>query len=281
LNIFKRTIDHTSRSDVFKIIPIGDSHIGNIGFYRERLIEDVKRIAEDDNAYTVLMGDICESITIADKRFDPRSIDKRYHVTDLSHLIRRQLEDAVDYLAPLKGKVLGVLAGNHEEKIRLTAYYDVSLELARELNAPYLGYDGFIRLNFIRRTPNSTKQNSRCVETIDIYANHGHGGGRRNGSKVNVLDDASNIFDCDIVYMGHGHKKIIAPPMVRLGLDKNCNLVQKKKYSVMTGSFLKGYVEDATTYVEKQLYTPADLGTVTTYIRPGVDGSEKRIWFEM
>ncbi len=36
----------------------------------------------------------------------------------------------------------------------------------------------------------------------------------------------------------------------------------------MTGSFLKGYVEDSSSYVERQGYMPNDIGVVKIMIKP-------------
>ena len=198
MEIVKKTVRYKSRSELFEVWPIGDCHLGNIGCDVKKLKETVDLIKDNPRAYVILMGDICESITMSDKRFDPRSIDKHYHITDLSHLIRRQLDDAIEILLPLKGKILGALAGNHEEKIRLTSSYDISSELARALDTPYMGYNGFINLNFSRQT---SPKHTAWTQYV-FYIHHGHAGGRRSGSKINALEDAAHIFDCDCVIQG-------------------------------------------------------------------------------
>jgi hypothetical protein len=140
-----------------------------------------------------------------------------------------------------------------------------------------MGYDGFIKLYFKR----TKKHEDAGRNSFTFYVHHGHAGGRRSGSKINCLEDAAHIFDCDIVIQGHGHKKIIAPPILRLGINQQAKLIQKKQYAIMSGSFLKGYMPEATTYVEKALYAPSDLGTIQILLRPGANSNEKQIEFRM
>ena len=236
--------------------------MGNAGCDLDELKKVIEYIKARDHTYWLGLGDYIDAIVVNDaKRFDPRSIDQSYKIADLSNLIRDQIKYIIDLLKPIAGRGLAVFCGNHEEHIRLHYYYDVLLELARELSLPAMGYDGFVRLHFHR-----TKSEGR--NSFDIYATHGFGGSRRSGGKVNKLEDLCYHFDADIIMVGHEHKKIIAPPVLRLGLNNACQLIQKKQLAVMTGSFLRGYVEGHTSYVERNGYPPTDLGVVKISIAP-------------
>lgn len=208
------------------------------------------------------MGDYCECINIDDKRFDPQSIDPNYNIKSLSRLVSQQIDDITFLLKPIANKCIGLLTGNHEETIRLRYHRDVGYDIAKELNIldRYVGYDGWIRLIFTRNKRDSTM--------FTIYASHGFGGARKSGPKVNRLEDVAHVFDADIIILGHEHKKIIAPPVLKLGLNQLGDLIQKRQFALMSGSYLRGYNRKATTYVEKKGYPPADLGTVTISLKP-------------
>ena len=65
---------NVSRSDVFRLVPIGDVHLGAAACDESRLVEVVKGIAADDRAYWVGLGDYCEFINMQDRRFDARTL---------------------------------------------------------------------------------------------------------------------------------------------------------------------------------------------------------------
>jgi hypothetical protein len=128
-----------------------------------------------------------------------------------------------------------------------------------------IGYDGFIRVRFIR---NKSTDSAPASHVFVIYASHGFGGSRTSGPKVNRLESVAHSFDADIIILAHEHKKVIAPPIIKLGLSERGDLIQKKQLAVMSGSFLKSYVKGATSYAEKSGYPPSDLGTVKIYVTP-------------
>ena len=266
MEIVAKTIEtRYTRTETVEIIPLGDLHLGNVGCDLDKFSEYVDYIKRKPNAYAILMGDMVESITPEDKRFDPKSIDKKYRIHDLTNLVDKQLHDLMEVLEPIKGKVLCVLQGNHEETVRLKHYVDIGLALARALKAPYMGYDGFLSLSFTGNGPTKSRRNKAI-----FYLSHGYGGGtgKRSGGKVNKLEDAARIFACNCVILAHDHRMIISPPSIRLSLDRANNLIQEKQYAIMSGSFLKGYVPGSTSYIEKFCGTPHDLGTIICTIYP-------------
>ena len=264
MEIIDYTIDYNSANDVIDIIGLGDIHLGNVGCDKKHLQEIIDYIKGKKNCYWLGMGDMVETINVNDKRFDPKSIDPSYRIADLDDLSTKQFADICKMLRPIKDKCIGLLTGNHEETSRLHYYRDVTLDLCRELNTQYLSYDAFIRLKF--------KRNSRPSGGLiyTIYATHGFGGSRRNGPKVSRLEDLAAAFDADIIMVGHEHKKIIAPPITKLRCPHEgaLRLESRKQLAIMTGSFLKGYIPGAITYVEKKGYAPADLGVVKIMIKP-------------
>jgi hypothetical protein len=267
MKIAYKSIIYTSRSEHFNIIPLGDIHLGNVGCDIGKLQEIVKYIKEHPRCYWIGLGDYIEAINPIDPRFDPQSIDPCYNIKSLSNLIQTQIHDILSLLKPIRHKCLALCIGNHEETVRLRYYYDIGLELARELKTTLLGYNGFVRLQFIRKS-NSQAKPQHIIYTV--YCSHGFGNARKSGSKINRIEDVAHYIDADIIILAHEHKKIIAPSILKIGINNVGEVVQKKQIGVMAGSFLRGYVENATTYVEKKGYAPSDLGVVKLILKPDI-----------
>ncbi len=159
--------------------------------------------------------------------------------------------------------------GNHEETVRKYHHWDITQHLAYELKVPYLGFCAFIRLNFKRHTGDS-----KAVTQYIIYATHGFGGSRKSGAKINRIEDLCHFFESDIVLIGHEHKKIYTT-VTRLSIShiKTPRLVHRKTVGVMTGCFLRGYIDNGQNYVERAGYSPTDLGVVKLYL----NGVEKDV----
>lgn len=269
MEITKKEITYASRSEHFNLVGLGDIHLGNAGCDLKKLKEITDWIKSTPRTFWIGTGDYIDCINIADPRFDPYSIDPAYNIKNLSRLIPQQIEDILTYLRPIKHKCLAMVTGNHEENIRLRYNFDVGYEISKDLKSPLLGYDGWVMLQFTRKTPNQTCEKSQ-ITTYLIYVSHGFGGARKSGAKVNRLEDVASYMDADIIILGHEHKKIIAPPIIKLTLTKEGKLCYRKQIAVMAGSFLRGYTEGATSYVERKGYSPADLGIVKIMLKPDI-----------
>lgn len=276
MQITEYTIHRKTKSEheQFILIPIGDIHLGSAGCDQAKLKETIKFIETNSHAYWIGMGDYIEAINPSDPRFDPYSIDPSYNIKDLSSLITTQVEDIKAYFRPIKDKCICLLTGNHEEKVRTRYYRDVTLEMANEFNVKYIGYTGFIRMRFKNPTGNGRR-------VFDIYAEHGYGGGRTSGPKVNKLESLARKFDVDLILSAHVHQKVIAPPIIRISVDhRNQKLVARKTHAITTGSYKKAFVLNADSYEEKFGYGPSDLGSIKIRLYPRYR-LEKEIIIEM
>lgn len=263
MRVVRKEFTFPARKAKFGIVPIGDSHLGNVGFDKKKFQEVVDWVKDDPSIYWIGTGDYIDCINPADKRFDPESVGPEYTIKDLSRLIPQQIDDLARLLDPIKKKCLCLVVGNHEEHIRLKFNFDIGYELSKRFNAPLLGYDGWLQL-LLKRNVNRSNGDHRGLPSVtyNIYISHGFGGGRSTGPKINRLEEVATYMDADLIILGHGHKRIVAPPILKICLDRNGNVRTRKQIAVMAGSFLKGYVEGSTTYVEKQGYHPSDLGTI-------------------
>jgi len=257
------SIPYRSKKDVFKLTPIGDIHLGNVGCDEEALKEVVRMVAEDENHYTIYMGDMADCITPTDKRFDATELaewaaDPRI----IGRLADAQYERIHSILSPIPSeRVLGIINGNHENTIKFKHFRDLALDLARTLKIPYMGEQGFVKLAFTRHAANTRG----AVSRFDLFATHGSGSSRRIGGKVNKVTDIGAFVDADIILCGHMHDKIVIRNSM-LRLDTRGNLASKDRLFAITGTFLKTYGHDG--YGARNLYAPTSIGVPTICIEP-------------
>jgi hypothetical protein len=259
MNIVDYTINCKSRSDVFKLIPIGDIHYGTKNCDVKKLDGLISWIATQPNVYWIGMGDMVEAINYSDKRFDPRNILPELQ-NSLDNLPSAQAFKLAKKFNCIKHKCIGLLEGNHEETVRLRYHLSITDLLADKLETKNLGYNCFIRLYF-NRTGN--------IKTVMIYATHGFGGGRKPGGQVNNITDIARDFESDIYLFGHVHNKIgIDRERLEVNHKGKAILYARKKVFAITGSFYNAYVVGCKSYAEKMGYSPNPTGIVKITIEP-------------
>lgn len=248
-----------SRNNWVDVVPIGDIHLGNKGCNISKLKKIIKYVKEHKHCYWIGMGDYIDCINYTDKRFDPSTITEPF-ISNLTNSIPLQVEELLKLLSPIKDKCLGLLRGNHEEKIRLKYQYDILYDMTKawDFKVPNLKDTAIIRLRFTA---------VRGIASFDIFCTHSNVGGRKGGAKLNRLEDMIGHIDADIYLMAHAHIKLTASRSV-LFVDQRLNLTHKKRVMAVTGSFFNGYAQDVPSYIEKMGYPPTSTGSVKLMINP-------------
>lgn len=176
---------------------LGDWHIGDplcdLGSVAEKLDE----IREKPNAYCILGGDLCD-MALRDSIGD-------VHGAKLSPM--GQVERVVSLLEPVKGKVLCMVRGNHENRVYKSTGIDPLAFAASELGLSER-YSDTSALLFVQ-FGHDTKHGGRMQYTM--YVTHGAGSGRKEGGKLQRLADLQNIIDCDIYCHNHTHLPAVFP----------------------------------------------------------------------
>lgn len=255
---------HDSRSDSFRLYPIGDIHLGAAACDVDSLRETLQLVRDDPSALWIGMGDYAECINLQDKRFDLKSVDPKY-LPRLDDIANACFEDLADLFEPVKQKCLGLLVGNHEETLRTRHSQDVHGALCLRLGVKNLGYDALVRWTF-RRAVRGPKPPS---STLTIFASHGTIAGRRDGSKLNRIEDLHRNFDADVYLVGHGHSQLVGRS-VQLSVPDSGHLKLKERLrlSLMTGTFRKSYEEGTRDYSEKSHFAPPVIGCPVVTIQP-------------
>ena len=179
-----------------EIVAVADYHWADPNSDHARILEDIKYIAEHDNVYCVLNGDIMDCAIAS-------SIGDTYSST-LSPM--DELRVCVELFKPLaeKGKILCILKGNHEDRHYRTNGIDLTEIMARQLGIEDR-YSPTTALLFIRLGSNTDGRNHSRPVAYTMYVSHGNGGGRKEGGKIQRLVDLSTIVDADIYVCGHTH----------------------------------------------------------------------------
>lgn len=174
-----------------------DEHIGDEHCDLDRLKERIKYVAETENAYCVLNGDILDNAT-------KTSIGDTY-TQEFNPM--QQLKIAVDLFEPIKNKTLAITHGNHENRTYKKEGINLSYMIAAQLGLTdvYSPTSALLFLRFGKSNNNSGKSK----QLYTVYVLHGSGGGRKEGAKAIRLADLNCIIDADIFIHSHTHLPMV------------------------------------------------------------------------
>ena len=276
-----RLLEHSTllerRPDTFNLYCIGDIHIGSVNCHYDEFLASIREIEEDDNCGVIVMGDVIDAIGTADPRYTIEGIDSRFTGQKaLRNLPRAQCDYAIQHFSRIREKVVMWLSGNHEAKVKkhsARAGYEID---PTEYMCDALGvadknvdYVGCLRWEF--RAENAPKKGP---DVLTLVAQHGFGGGRLKGGKLNNMDKALNSVEADAFFMGHTHE-LLASRKVRNKIDKVNGEMRHDAHDMLmvnTGTFLKTYESSteykASEYGEVYMFEPTHIGMARCIIYP-------------
>ena len=261
----------------FNLFCFGDTHEGSEQFAQKGLGKllnimnsEYEGLPEYCN-YGVFHGDAIEAIMVDDKRYDPKTSDNPFPLS--------QMEEITKKLKPIQHKLIAFLDGNHE--IHLHRFGNLSAMMAKWLNVPYGTYTARI-LYFDKK--------GRLI--FKHYATHGRkpinstaDDPKRRITNMELILKRHLKFkanDCALLTKGHCHKIVICRPTSELYIADDGKKL-KQKYTVVnntadyihpdhqwfasTGSFLRLYGENVSGYGEQKEYDPTELGCIVVLVR--------------
>lgn len=250
MEVIKKVINKES----IRLIPLGDMHIGHVNCDLKEIERTIDYISYYDDALWIGMGDYCDAITAKDRRFNPKEVSMDFPTPDI------QYRTVQEMFEPIKDKCIGLLHGNHDYTHWTEHNHNYVDQMAYNLKVPYLTVDAYVRLAFERANKN--------VHIYNIYAHHGSSGSKTDTGKVKSIQDLSLIFPMlDLYLMGHVHKRSEAPTRVQLDVDNKLNIIQHEERFVLTGGYIKGYVEGRNTYIETAALPPTSIGSPVIVIK--------------
>ena len=226
-------------STTYRVWAIGDTHLGAVDADEELLRQHLAEIKADPHARIIFMGDVGDLIDWRDKRFQTGMWPQRYQ--DAMHaeggIPSETVAHAVELFEQVRDKIWAWLSGNHERTIRNRYDREIGSEIAAQLGCEYLGYGGYIRVEWKRGT--SKASGSEFVTVFDVQ--HGWQGGRTSGAKVNALEKMLGESDADVVLRGHSHDRVAHIfPSLRISTTK---VREWERVCAHTGSYKLGRVD--------------------------------------
>lgn len=257
MQVIERVINYKSRSNVFRIHPIGDIHAGTQHCALDKVRARIQIIKEDPFALWFGMGDYAEFITPHDPRWDCKVLSDWVHE---SNIAEDETKEIVKLFKPIKNKCIGLIEGNHEIAYRLHSNTDVQKNICERLGVVNLGYSAFIKLIFRR-----TSGHARVFLGV---VSHGAGGAITRGAKITRLERFMDNFNARWYAHGHVHDVIISEKHY-ISLTESGEIVSFHKVAAMTGCWFKGYTQGVSpSYAELKNYPPTALGAPVFVIEP-------------
>ena len=244
-----------SQFSVIYLCPLSDFHEGARDADHKESDGYVQWIAEHDNAFTVLNGDM---LNCAWKESTPELFEDLI-TPDQAY------DNLVKRLMPIRDKILFITRGGHEYSIFKKVGTDFMARLSHALRPDGVGENDHSR--DIPYMPDGGMFGIRLGKykhTIMCwgYATHGWGGARTIGAKIKKGEDLANIANVDIIILSHDHTQaihrlnVLDPPRSRINFKRPMHWGIQRKLLINTGGFVRygGYIQN-------KGYTPTDLGT--------------------
>lgn len=203
------------------IYPIADVHLGAVEHAEPEWQAFLKKV-ESDNAYLILAGDLLNN-SIRGARF----------ANPFDEVLRpREAKTRmVEYLKPVKDRILCVVSGNHEQRTIRDTDQDMTYDICSKLDIEHLYRENmaFMRISCGRRS-----KDKRPETSFAFCITHGSGGGIYTGASVNKSERFGNLVEgLDCIVTGHVHKGFISKP-AKIVVDTRNGLVSMRHYVVIS-----------------------------------------------
>lgn len=242
------------------IYTLADLHIGDPHSLHAEVMRRIRQAEEDPRGLVILNGDLMNTAT-------------RNGVSDVYGEMMapmQQIECLVELLRPLADKIIGVTAGNHEQRVYRDDGIDTMRLVCRELGIEdrYAPEGVVIFLRFGTRNGHGRHKNKNPRQLFTIYATHGAGGGRKEGAKAIRLADLASICECDIYLHAHTHLPMVMKQSFYRTSAANCSIEEVPKLFVNSGAAL-----DYGGYGQAKGFKPASHETPVIHL----EASHKRM----
>lgn len=216
------------------LLLMSDIHVGAVE-HAEKEFDEALAWAKEHDALVLLGGDIADNSIASGKAPGEKLLGQAKWPTE-------QCKIAFDKFRPFakKGRLIGIVRGNHEARSRREALFDLCEFLAHALEVPYLGVGGYQR--FVTGS-----------QFYTIAVQHG-----RSGAANPFLenDRLMRLYPAaELVALGHNHH-LAARTVPAIGVSPLGTECLKETWQVRTGSFLR-YCD----YVRELVLTPQRIGS--------------------
>lgn len=209
-------------NDNIKIVPLFDAHIGSSAFMEKEFKETIKYIQSNDNVYAVIGGDLIDNACL---------VGKNLGIFDNQLSPMQQIEKAIEYIRPIKDKILGVVSGNHEARSEKVTGLNPMTLICTEL-----GLQNVYRNNLAIIKIKLGKREDDNRATYVLLVHHGVGTDK---SSLNKDKEFINSFEgADIICTGHTHNGKCGQHMKYVVDTHNNKTHQKLITEIVANSFM-------------------------------------------
>lgn len=205
------------------IYPVADVHYGTLEHAQSEWESFVRKVEADPNAYLILDGDLVNN-SIRTSVANP---------FDEVCRPREQKERMVEYLRPLKDRILCAVSGNHEYRTTKETDQDLTYDIMARLGLEdlYRPNIAFLKLSLGSRTDNGMEHSQ---QSYAFAVTHGAGGGIYTGATVNRNERFGNVIEgLDCLIVAHTHKGTVSRPS-KIVIDMKNNSVKTKETLVLS-----------------------------------------------
>lgn len=203
------------------IYPIADVHLGAVEHAEPEWQAFLKRV-ERENAYLILAGDLLNNSTRGTRFANPFDEVLRP---------REAKRRMVEYLTPIKDRILCVVSGNHEQRTTRDDDQDLCYDICTKLDIEHLYRENTA---FMRISCGVRKSEQTPEATYGFCVTHGSGGGVYTGASVNKSERYGNLIEgLDCMVTGHVHKGFVSKPS-KIVMDIRNGKVSMRHYVVVS-----------------------------------------------
>lgn len=203
------------------IIPVSDVHLGAIEHAKREWEDFLRRIEAEPDTYIILGGDLINNSTRT-------SVANPF---DETMRPREQKKKMVEYLSPIKDRILCATSGNHERRSMKDDDVDITYDIMSKLDLEDVYREN---IAFMKIQCGMRADGIKAASSYTFAVTHGAGGGIFTGAAVNRNERFGNIIEgCDCLIVGHTHKGTISRPS-KIVIDPYKNVVSMKSYLVVS-----------------------------------------------
>ena len=271
MKVLSREWFNTTRSDEWRLFPLGDIHLGNEACHEDRFCQTVKQIADDDRALWIGLGDYADFIQRTDPRFDPLSLPR--WAIGKADICGAQAERFLEIVEPIASKCLGLIEGNHERAILKRFERDIYAQIVTGVKDAggfepehhlAWGIEGWLHLKFYR---SAERKHARILK---VKLHHGFVGGKLAGAKALNMQRMLWNHNCHLCIMGHSHNSAVQVEAVEETVGSS--VVYRNRIGMYGGTYLQG-----ARYAQLKGYFPIPLTQPHVVLRPGANEERDRI----
>lgn len=204
------------------IFPISDVHYGALEHMKKEWLDFCKMVEKTPNTYIILGGDLINN-----------GVRTCSFVNPFDELVRpyEQKKKMVEFLSPIKDKILCAVSGNHERRSLKDSDIDITYDIMAKLDIEdlYRQNMAFMKVSLGHRRDDNTP-----IQSYTFAVTHGAGGGIYTGATVNRNERFGNVIEgLDCLVVGHTHKGTVSKPS-KIVIDRKNDHVSMSHYTVIS-----------------------------------------------